>query len=217
MVKIIAFPLETFRLAGYIAGKETSNGKEMRENGMKFTTDYDILNGAKDRDEAAWEQFYNFYAPLIRLHGRDCGLKNENLEDLIQNVMITLSAQMPNFVYDPAKGRFRDYLRKIIRARANDMLRKIYRQERIPCEEISEAETEDQFEEEWREHILTRSMEKLKESVSLHHYQIFYLLEIRHYKVKELAELYHVPPISIYTIRNRLETRLKKIVRELDC
>ena len=75
---------------------------------MKFTTDYDILNRTKSRDEAAWEQFYHFYAPLIRLHGRDCGLKNENLEDLIQNVMNTLSVQMPNFVYDPAKGRFRD-------------------------------------------------------------------------------------------------------------
>ena len=184
---------------------------------MKFTTNYDILKRAKSRDEAAWEEFYNFYAPLIRLHGRDCGLKKENLEDLIQDVMITLSAQMPNFVYDPAKGRFRDYLRKIIRARANDMLRKIYRQERIPYEEQIETETgSDQFDEEWRKHILNRSMEKLKESVSLHHYQIFYLLEVRHYKVKELAELYRMPPISIYTIRNRLETRLKKIVRELD-
>lgn len=183
---------------------------------MKFATDYDILNGAKSKDEAAWERFYNFYAPLIRLHGRDCGLKNENLEDLIQNVMVTLSLQMPNFVYDPAKGRFRDYLRKIIRARANDMLRKIYRQERIPLEEMDEAELCDMFEEEWREHVRTRSLEKLKEDVSAHHYQIFYLLDIQNRKVKELAELYHVPPVSIYTIRNRMEAKLRKIVHELD-
>ena len=87
---------------------------------MKFTTNYDILNKVKDNDEIAWEQFYKFYAPLIRLHGRDCGLKEQYLEDLIQNVMITLSMQMPGFVYDPSRGRFRDYLRKIIRARAND-------------------------------------------------------------------------------------------------
>ena len=186
---------------------------------MKFVTDYDILNGAKSRDEAAWERFYKFYAPLIRLHGRDCGLKNENLEDLIQNVMMTLSAQMPDFVYDPSKGRFRDYLRRIIRARACDMLRKIYRQERIPydAEEEEEVVLSNQFEEEWREHILMRSLERLKEHVSLHHYQIFYLLDVRHYKVKELAELYRMPPVSIYTIRNRVESKLKRIVRELDC
>ena len=183
---------------------------------MKFMTDYDILNGAKSNDEAAWERFYNFYAPLIRLHGRDCGLKNENLEDLIQNVMVTLSTQMPNFVYDPSKGRFRDYLRKIIRARANDMLRKIYRQERIPYEEMDEVDLCDRFEEEWREHILTRSLEKLKEDVCLRHYQIFYLLDIQHYKVKELAELYRIPLVSIYTIRNRVEAKLKKIVKEMD-
>ena len=183
---------------------------------MKFTTDYDILNGTKSQDEAAWERFYNFYAPLIRLHGRDCGLKNENLEDLIQNVMVTLSTQMPNFVYDPSKGRFRDYLRKIIRARANDMLRKIYRQERIPYEEKDEAELYDRFEEEWREHILSRSLEKLKADISLHHYQIFYLLDVQNYSVKELAALYHVPPVSIYTIRHRVEAKLKKIVREMN-
>lgn len=183
---------------------------------MKFVTDYDLLEGAKNKDEAAWERFYNFYAPLIRLHGRDCGLKNENLEDLIQNVMITLSNQMPGFVYDPAKGRFRDYLRRIIRARAYDMLRKIYRQERIPYEESDDVWQNDLFDEEWREHILKCSMEKLKDVVSLRHYQIFYMLDVRHCKVKTLAEMYRMPPVSIYSIRNRVEAKLREIVRQLD-
>lgn len=183
---------------------------------MKFVTDNEMLQGARKREETAWERFYRFYAPLIRLHGKDCGLKNENLEDLIQNVMITLSAQMPDFVYDPSKGRFRDYLRRIIRARACDMLRKIYRQERIPYEETDDAGSDERFEEEWREHVLKRSLEQLKEQVSLHHYQIFYLLDICHYKVKELARLYGVPAVSIYTIRNRVEMKLRQIVRELD-
>lgn len=183
---------------------------------MKFDTDYGILSKVKNKDEIAWERFYNFYAPLIRMHGRDCGLKEQYLEDLIQNVMITLSMQMPSFVYDPARGRFRDYLRTIIRARANDMLRKIYRQERIPYEPDDEADTTDLFEEEWRSHIREHSLEMLKAQVSAHHYQIFYLLDVQHRKVKELAELYNVPPVSIYTIRTRVEAKLRRIVRELD-
>ena len=184
---------------------------------MKFITDYDLLKKTKTRDETAWENFYNFYAPLIRLHGRDCGLKNENLEDLVQNVMLTMAEQMPGFVYDPAKGRFRDYLRKIIRARANDMLRKIYRQERLPAEDLEEAETNDRYEEEWKENVLSRSLEQLKSGISLLHYQIFYMLDVNHYSVNELAELYQMPPVSIYSIRSRVESRLKKIVRSLDC
>jgi len=183
---------------------------------MKFITDYEILEGARKRDESAWEQFYRFYAPLIRLHGKDCGLKKENLEDLIQNVMMTLSEQMPGFEYDPSKGRFRDYLRRIIHARACDMLRKIYRQERIPYEEAEDAGPEERFAEEWREHVLKQSLEQLKEQVSLRHYQIFYLLDICHYKVKDLSRLYRIPAVSIYTIRNRVEMKLKRIVRELD-
>ncbi len=183
---------------------------------MKFVTDYEVLQGAGQRDERAWERFYRFYAPLIRLHGKDCGLKKENLEDLIQNVMLTLSVQMPGFVYDPSKGRFRDYLRRVIRARACDMLRKIYRQERIPYEETGETDTEDRFENEWREYIVKRSLEQLKKQVALHHYQIFYLLDMGHYTVKELAGLYHLPPVSVYTIRSRVEMKLRQIVRKLD-
>jgi len=59
-------------------------------------------------------------------------------------------------------------------------------------------------------------MEKLKEKISMRHYQIFYMLDVRHYKVKTLAELYKVPPISIYSIRNRAEAKLREIVKELD-
>lgn len=183
---------------------------------MKFVTDYEMLSATKQHKESAWERFYHFYAPLIRLHGHDCGLKNENLEDLVQNVMITLSVQLPDFNYDPSKGRFRDYLRKIIRARACDMLRKIYRQERIPYEPGEEAENDSWSEEEWRRYVLKQSLELLKGQVSLHHYQIFYLLNVRHYKVKELARLYHVPPVTIYTIRNRVEAKLRQIVRKMD-
>ena len=183
---------------------------------MKFVTDQDMLAKTKQRNESAWERFYDFYAPLIRLHGHDCGLKNENLEDLIQNVMITLSAQLPEFDYDPSKGRFRDYLRRIIRARAFDMLRKIYRQERIPYEPGDEGGNNNWFEEEWRGYLLKQSLEQLKDEVSLHHYQIFFLLNIRHYKVKELAEYYRVPAVTIYTIRNRVEAKLREIVRKLD-
>ena len=184
---------------------------------MKFVTDHEMLDKTKRQNEAAWEHFYDFYAPLIRLHGHDCGLKNENLEDLIQNVMITLSAQLPGFDYNPSKGRFRDYLRRIVRARACDMLRKIYRQERIPYEPGEEAECSDCFEDEWREYVLKQSLEQLKMQVSLHHYQIFFLLNIRNYKVKELARFYQVPAVTIYTIRNRVEAKLKEIVRKLNC
>ena len=56
----------------------------------------------------------------------------------------------------------------------------------------------------------------LKSAVSLQHYQIFYLLDINHHSVNELATLYNMPPVSIYSIRSRVEARLKKIVRNLN-
>ncbi len=183
---------------------------------MSFTTRYSILEGVKDQNGDSWERFYNLYEPLIRLHGRDCGLKNENLDDLVQNVMISMSMQMPNFTYEPDKGRFRDYLRKIIRARAADMLRKIYRQERIPRLDGDESYLDDLFNAEWVEHVRKYSLQKLKDSASPKHYQIFHLLDVQNRKVKEIARMYKMSEATIYSIRSRMEEKLKSIAEALD-
>lgn len=184
---------------------------------MSFTTHFSVLSGMKNNENDAWERFYRMYASLIRLHGRDCGISVENQEDLVQNVLISLAAKMPGFNYDPKLGRFRDYLRKIIRARAADMLREYYKQERIQeLPEISEVYLEKQFDDEWHEHIKNVSLERLKSLISLKHYQIFYLLDIQNRSIREVAKLHNLPQTTVYSIRQRTEKRLRTIARSLD-
>ena len=162
---------------------------------MAFTTRGSLLSAVRRGDEVGWQEFYDMYKPLILLRGGDLRLTRTEKEELVQLVMLSFFNSSRTFRYDKSKGRFRDYLRRIIHARACDILRRVYRQERIPYEEQDEALQTDLFEEEWREHILSRGMEKLKETICLRHYQIFYLLDVQHRKVKELAELYKVPPV----------------------
>lgn len=185
---------------------------------MSFTTHLSILEGMKDDNQISWERFYKMYAPLIRLHGRDCGIQPDYMEDLIQNVMISLARQIQSFTYRRELGRFRDFIRKIIRARAMDILRTMYRDELVLPDlcVMDEAVLDEHFEQEWREHVQRVSLELLKRSVSAKHYQIFDLLEIRQVKVKEVARFYHLPESTIYSIRNRTEEKLRAIVREQD-
>ena len=95
---------------------------------MSFTTHYSIVKDLRDEESEAWNRFFEAYSPLIRLHGRDCGIDDVSLDDLVQDVMVSVFNNSSKFEYDPEKGRFRDYLRFIIRARANDMLRARYKQ-----------------------------------------------------------------------------------------
>ncbi len=183
---------------------------------MSFTTRFSVLEGIKENDDKAWERFFAVYSPLIRLHGKDCGLRNEHLDDLVQNVMLSLVGQIQSFHYDPNRGRFRDYLRHIIRARAYDMLRDIYKQECFQKMEKDESVLDDLFRSEWEEHIRRSSVEKLKEEVSAKHFQIFQLLDIQNRKVHDVAKFFKLSEATIYSIRNRTEEKLKQIAEKLD-
>ena len=140
---------------------------------MSFTTRISVLNGIKNDDELSWERFYDIYGPLIRLHGKDCGIREDYIDDLIQNVMISLSRQIKNFTYQRDLGKFRNFLRKIIRARSMDILRRLYRNElSIPEYGLQdEAVLDTHFEEEWRSHVWKVSLMLLKQAVSPKHYQ----------------------------------------------
>lgn len=183
---------------------------------MSFTTHFSVLEGIKDNDNKAWERFFAVYSPLIRLHGKDCGLRSEHLDDLVQNVMLSLVEQIQSFQYDPNRGRFRDYLRHIIRARSCDMLRDIYKQECFQKMDKPESILDDLFQTEWEEHIRRSSVEKLKDEVSAKHFQIFQLLDIQNRKVHDVARFFKLPEATIYSIRNRTEEKLKQIAEKLD-
>lgn len=82
---------------------------------MAFTTHFSILDGIQHDEESAWDRFHALYAPLIRLHGKDCGIDDGNLDDLVQEVLLAVSHNCENFTYDASRGHFRNYLRRIIR------------------------------------------------------------------------------------------------------
>ncbi len=183
---------------------------------MCFTTRYSIFTKLKDGDERAWEDFYRRYDPLIRLHGQDCGLKPDNLDDLVQNVMVSLMGQMSKFSYDPQKGRFRDYLRKIIRVKSMDIMRQIYKNEKEPLPQQEDLYLDDLFDSEWENYLRDESLKELKKQISARHYQIFYMLDVQNKPVREVATLTQQPIATIYSIRTRAEEIIKKIVEELD-
>jgi RNA polymerase sigma-70 factor (ECF subfamily) len=61
---------------------------------------------AADKD---WERFVELYTPLLHHWGRRCGLKGQDLDDLVQDVLTTLVQKLPEFSYDQTKS-FRGWL-----------------------------------------------------------------------------------------------------------
>src|SRR5437868_12289063 len=95
------------------------------------TTRLSLLVRLRDRrDEQAWAEFLEIYAPLIDRLARRKGLQDADAADLSQEVFRAVALAIERQEYDPAKGSFRGWLFRIAR---NLAVNSLVRQARHPC------------------------------------------------------------------------------------
>ncbi len=81
---------------------------------MAYTTHTSLLVRLSEGvDPGAWKDFHDRYQELIKGFGRRYGLQAADCEDAAQEVLLALSRSMGDFNYDPAKGKFRSYLKTV--------------------------------------------------------------------------------------------------------
>ena len=188
---------------------------------MAFTTRGSLLSAVRRGDEVGWQEFYDMYKPLILLRGSDLRLSQTEKEDLVQLVMLSFFNTAQTFRYDRSKGRFRDYLKRVIHNRACDLMRR--RQDGTVSAEVIEPvlaaipdEAEDRWEIEYREIVLKQAFEELKlrcDPTTLQSYDLFVRKNL---PAKEVASLLGIKPNAVYQHKSRVEEMLRQIVKELD-
>src|SRR5262245_20951460 len=97
-------------------------------------------------DEESWQAFFNTYWKLIYGVATRAGLSDAEAQDIVQETIISVARQMPNFKYDSSQGSFKSWLSLITKRRISDFLRKKYRQPKIgellPAESSRTAQLE---------------------------------------------------------------------------
>ena len=198
---------------------------------MAFTTKKSLLARVRAGDEVSWREFYETYRPLTILCGRDCGLTYEENEELIQLVMCEIFQkdilakynidEVPKdivFQYDPSRGRFRYFLKAIIRNQALKLYHK--RREHVNIEEIPEPASDDKFDAswdgEWRRHIFTQAMLDLRNQVQSNTFAAFEMYAVQGRPVKEVADFLNMSVNSVYVAKNRCIESLKEIMENLE-
>src|SRR5579872_6921836 len=69
------------------------------------------------RDERAWTQFVDLYAPLVYGYARRYGLQDADAADLTQIVLRAVASAIRRLDYDPQRGTFRGWLFTIVRSK----------------------------------------------------------------------------------------------------
>ena len=201
---------------------------------MAFTTRKSLLAKVRAGDEVSWAEFYAAYKPLILLCGQDCLLTPDENDELVQQVMSEIFRKdivgkydpdnIPNdvvFHYDPAHGRFRHYLRGIIRNQALKLYqkRKTFVELDNPAQPISEPTVDfwdNLWDEEWKRHVLAMALTELKGHVQPETYVAFEMYAIQERPVQEVADFLNLAVASVYTAKSRCIAALKEIISKLE-
>lgn len=184
---------------------------------MAYTTKKSLLEEIRNGNGASWSEFEQTYRPLILLRGKDYKLSAQEKEELCQQVLLDVFKGSSRFQYQPEKGRFRDYLRRVISRNAIDLvrMRKSPPPSFLRSEEESNAPFEALWEQEWRSHLLTQALQKLRSETEPRTYQAFHLYVIEETSADEVARFLGITRNAVYMIKNRALSRLKRILAQI--
>ena len=92
---------------------------------MSHNTRPTLLNRLRDgSDTMAWSEFFGCYWPVVFSYARHRGCSEHTAQEVVQDVMLTVFEKRDVFQYDPAKGRFRNWLHRIVNNRVAEQRRR---------------------------------------------------------------------------------------------
>lgn len=182
------------------------------------TTRSSVLKAVADTEnEAAWQRLFDLYAGFVFSLARSKGLKEEDADDVVQDVFIRLAEFLPIFEYSRTKGRFRSYLVNLvynliidkwrIRQRDNERM-KAYKDE-----VVNMAPADKEFaEHEWQAAALEEALRRIKPEVRPEHYAAFVASTVEGQDTETVMRLYNLSRDNLYQIRKRLTAKLRETV-----
>ena len=168
--------------------------------------------------EVAWQEFHQRYATVIAGFARQLGLSVADIEDVVQDVMLGFYATAPTFVYDPARGRFRGYLKACTFHAAQRRRGRNARFKGLPLEQIDleSLEVEQVWNDVWEQELLRRAVETLRGEIgTTRTFQAFDLYVIQDVSPQEVSRRLGLHIDNVYRSKESVTQLLREKLKEL--
>ena len=179
-----------------------------------------LLSRLRDcQDQDGWREFFDLYWRLIYRVARQAGLDDAAAQDVVQNTFIYLTRRMPKFRYDPARGSFKSWLRRVTRSRISVFRRRAEAKEpplpELPLEEndVSVWEAvpdpagdamDEIWQREWEDNLVKAALRRISAKVSAQQLMIFELAALGEVPLKQVARKLDVSLMQVYLARHRV-------------
>ena len=167
--------------------------------------------------DLVWDEFRKRYAPVIVGFSRHAGLRSQDAEDVLQDVMLGFFRVAPTFEYDRQKGHFRAYLKRATlnairtRARREGMVQVV--SDELLDEQVETSETH--WEGHWAQQMLERALEEARRRFDEQTFEAFELYGHRGVPVDEVARTLGMSRESVYQAKSRVMRVIQAIVDQL--
>lgn len=196
------------------------------------TTHHSLLVRLRSaEDQAAWDEFYAIYQPLIVRLAKSRGFQDADASEVAQEVLLKVSRSIQSYHSSDSGPSFRAWLATITRNHALNRLRQIQPQPiggtsfhrrldnlAAPSEVHSSGSSspeEHEFEYERRRQAFLWAADQLRERFSESNWQAFWLTCVEGISIEDAAKRLNISTGKVYVARCRVIARLRETVQRL--
>lgn len=174
-----------------------------------------LLDRLRDaEDPLAWREFFDRYARAMYAFARSVGCRDHTAEEVVQDAMLQVFQSRLVFRYDPARGRFRNWLLTVVRQKAALRRRQDARAPAAaPLAEAADppAETEAIWETAFENALLVALLETVRKEVEPSTYQAFELTALHGMSASRAGRFTGLSRNAVYLARKRVLRRLREL------
>jgi RNA polymerase sigma-70 factor, ECF subfamily len=185
-----------------------------------------LLRLALDEDGEAWDRIVFLYSPLVERWCRRRGLHEDEVQDVGQDVFMTLYVNLHRFQKERPNDSFRKWLRTLTENKVTDYFKKKLRNplhfvsglsdEPAPTDlPDTEPETEDAENRSEQLVVLRRCLEIVRSEFEPKTFEAFWLVA-EGAAPADVALTLSMKTGAVYTARSRVAKRLRELLEELE-
>lgn len=167
-------------------------------------------------DRASWGAFAGVYGPLVKGYCRHHGLQDADADDVSQEVLLRVARAIGSFEYDPARGRFRDWLgavaRNAVRRAANrdrTAARGTGADDRPELDGAATAEPDPEWVARYQAGLLAAACDRARPHFEPHTWAAFERVWRDRVSAAEVAAELGLPIHAVYVAKSRVVKRLR--------